>query len=76
MFLWWKVVFSCFTQSPSNFTLLLAPLKKAIPGVRLLSNVVGGLMLFPENPLDFHAMIWLLLKCCVLKYLKASGNTE
>ena len=35
-----KVIFSCFKQLPSNFTVASIPLK-IIPGIRLLSDVAG-----------------------------------
>ena len=46
-------LFVCFKQLPVNFTLILLP-TQLIDGVRLLSDVVGGLILLVDNPLDFH----------------------
>ena len=36
-------------------------------GARLLSDVVGGLMLICDNPLDFHAVIVSVSPFCILK---------
>ena len=38
----------CFKQPPLNFTLILLP------------DVAGGLIVLPDNPLDFHDEIYIL----------------
>ena len=47
------MIFSCFKQSPLNFTLALVP-TKFNEGLRILFGVVGRLILSSDNPLDFH----------------------
>ena len=46
-------MFDCFKQLPVNFALGLVPQQLNI-GVRLLSDVVGGLIVSADNPLDSH----------------------
>ena len=43
----------CFKQFPANFTLVLVPHSFNF-GVKVLSDVVGGLILYADNPWDFH----------------------
>ena len=57
-----KVILPSLKEPPSNFTLILAPLKKVIVEARLLFEVVGNLM---------HSSGNLLLALGVLKCLKA-----
>ena len=52
IFPWEYIILFCFKQLLLNFTLILA--QRANFGVRLLSNVVGGLITSSNNPLDFH----------------------
>ena len=47
---------SCFKYWSSNFNLVPTPISYN-EGARLLSNVVGGLILSSDNPLDFRAKI-------------------
>ena len=47
------MILSCFKQLPPNFTLILVPIKFN-EGARILSDVVGGLILSSDDPLDFH----------------------
>ena len=70
IFPWLNVIFSCFKQSPLNLTLPLVP-TKCNEGLRNLLDVVGGLLLSSDNPLDFYDKIILGLSLAVLKYLYA-----
>ena len=75
LFPWLNIIFSCFKQSPLNFTLALVP-TKSNEGLRILLDVVGGLILSSDNPLDFHDKIILGLSLAVLKYLCIGWNTN
>ena len=66
IFPWWYVIFSCFKQSPLNFTLALVPIKSSY-GLMILFGVVGGSILSSDNPLDFHDKIILGLSPAILK---------
>ena len=55
-----NVNFSCFKQTPLNFTLALIPTKSK-GGLRILFDVIGGLILSSDSPLDFHDKILLSL---------------
>ena len=48
-----KIVLSCFKQLAANVTLDFVPILLNA-GARMLSNVVGGLILSSDSPLDFH----------------------
>ena len=50
-----KAILTCFKQLLSNVNRTLALLTKVIPGARLLSDVVGGLIISFDNPLNFHS---------------------
>ena len=52
-FSWVYETLGYFKKLPVNFTLVLVPWQLNA-GVRLLSDVVGGLILSADNPLDFH----------------------
>ena len=60
--------FFCFKQSLLNFTLILVTAKFNV-GLTILFDVVGGLILSSDNPLDFHDKTFLLPALNVLKYL-------
>ena len=48
-------IFGCFKQLPVNFTLTCSQYSYFFnSGVRLLPDVVAGLILSADNPLDFH----------------------
>ena len=49
----YESLFDCFKQLLLLFYSYLVT-KLFIAGARLLSDVVGGLMLSSDNPLDFH----------------------
>ena len=66
-FPWLNIIFS-FKQSPLNFTHALGP-TKSNEGLSILLDVVGGLILSSDNPLDFHDKILVSLALTVLKYL-------
>ena len=68
IFPWINVIFSCFKQSPLNFTLILVP-KKSNEGLNILLDVRGGLILSSDNPFDFHDKILLSFALALLKYL-------
>ena len=68
VFPWLNVVFSCFKQSPVNFSLGLVP-AKSNKGLKILLDVVEGLILASDNPFDFHDKILLSPALTVLKYL-------
>ena len=68
IFSWLNVTFSCFEQSPLNFSLALEP-TKSNEGLRSLFDGVGDLILSSDNPLDFHNKMLLSLALTVLKYL-------
>ena len=48
------VAIGCFKQLPVNFTLWNYRNNLINSGVRLSSDVVGGLILSADNPLDFY----------------------
>ena len=56
-----KCNFLLFKQSPLSFALA--------EGLRILYDVIGGLILSSDNPLDFHEKILLSFALTVLKYL-------
>ena len=56
IFLCVNVIFSCFKQLPTSFTLILLP-TMLNPGGRLLSDVVGELIVLSDNSLDYHEEI-------------------
>ena len=66
-----NLIFSCFKQSPLNFTVVLVP-TKFNKELRILLDVVGGLILSSDKPLDFHDKMLLSLALTVLKYLLAA----
>ena len=74
-FQWLNIIFSCFKQSPLIFTLVLVP-TKSNEGLKISLNVVGGLILSLDNPLDFHDRILLSLALTILKYLLTVWNTK
>ena len=48
-------LFDCFKQLPVHFTLILSVfLIQFIHGVRLLSDLLGRLIVSSDNPLEFH----------------------
>ena len=75
IFPWLNVIFSCSKQSPLNLTLALVPTNYN-EGLRNLLDVLGGLILSSDNPLDFHDKIILGLSLAVLKYLCICWNTN
>ena len=50
-----KAILSCFKQFLSNVNRTLALLTKVSPEARLLSDVVGGIRISFDNPLDFYS---------------------
>ena len=50
-----KDIMFCFKEMPSNFIGIFPLWIKANLGGRMLSDVAGGLILFSDNPLQFHA---------------------
>ena len=48
--------FACFKQLPTRFTLILLQAMPN-PGGRLLSDVVGGLIVLSDNSLDYQEEI-------------------
>ena len=50
-----KDVTFCFKQMPSNSIAIFPLWIKANLGGRILSGVARGLILFSDNPLQFHA---------------------
>ena len=75
IFPWSNEIFSCFKQSPLNFTLALVP-TKSNEGLSILLDVTGGLIFSSDNPFDFHDKILLSLALTVLKYLLTLWNTK
>ena len=75
IFLWLNVIFSCFKESPLNFTLALVP-TKSNGGLSILLEVVGDLILSSDNPLDFYDEILLSLALTVLNNLLTIWNTK
>ena len=61
-------------QLPLNFSLILLP-TQSISGVRLLSDVTGGLIVSADNLLDFHDEIYNVL-AITSKYLFIGWNTK
>ena len=70
-----NVIFSSFKQSPLNLTVALVP-TKSNEGLRILFDVVGGLIFSLDNPLDFHETMLLSLTLTVLKHLCTGWNTN
>ena len=70
-----NVVLSCFKQPSLKFTLFLLP-KQFNAGARLLTDVVGGLILSLDNPLDFHDEIGPVVWPTFLKYLCIVWNSK
>ena len=66
-----KVIFSCFRQFLSNFTLTLVPLKYHFWSKTIIWDSRRLNALFWRNPLHFHGMIWLIFVLRILKYLEA-----
>ena len=75
IFPWLNVIFSCFKQSPLNFTLALVP-TKFNEGSGNLLDVVGVLIPSSGCPLDFHNKIILGLLLAISKYLWIGWNTN
>ena len=75
IFPWLNIIFSYFKHSPLNFTLALVP-TKCNEGLSILLDIVGGLILSLDNPLDYHDKILLSLALSVLKYLLTAWNTK
>ena len=65
-----KIYFTLFKKNFIKFY-LYSSILKIIPGVRLSSDVTGGLKISSGNNLDFHVAN-LLLPGGVVKYLKNS----
>ena len=63
-----------FKQLPLKSTQNLGILKQFSLGLRLLSDVAGGLMLSSDKPIDLHALAVLFV--IGLKYLTIGWNTE
>ena len=60
-----QIKFSCFKQSPLNFTLAIEP-TQFTEGLNILLDVEVGLKLSSDNHLDFHEKILLSLILTVL----------
>ena len=63
----------CFKQLPVNFTLILLP-QQRINGVRLLSDVAGGLIVSSDSLLDFHDEIYFV--CYNVLLVQTPDNFE
>ena len=72
IFPWLNVLLSWSEQLPLSFTLDLVPKDS---GARLLSDVVGSLIISSDNPLNFHSEIQSVLPI-FLKYLHTDWNTK
>ena len=53
------MILPCFKELSLNSTLFLVP-KKFNKGLRVLLDLVGGLILSSDSPLDFHSKICLV----------------
>ena len=72
--LWVYEIFGCLKILPVNFTLILLPWW-SINGVKLLSDVAGGLIVLSDGLLDCHDEIYFAL-VIILKYLLSGWNTK
>ena len=70
-----KVTLSCFKQLPLNYTLIFELCHFSF-GERLLFDVVGGLIVSFENPLDCHATTVSLRPSGIVKVFKIGWNVK
>ena len=54
------MILPCFKELSLNYNLILVP-RKFNKGLRVLLDLVGGLILSSDSPLDFHSKICLVL---------------
>ena len=71
---WVYHTLGCLKIVQLNFTLILLP-RQSINGVRLLSDVAGGLKVSSDNPSDYHDEISFLF-AIILKYLFSGWNSK
>ena len=71
--LWVKVALSCFKQVSLNFTANFALWIHCNLGARLLTGLVGNLMISSDNPSELRAIFVNLLNTGVVKHPVVSG---